>query len=581
MHILFNILSIVILTGTSFAQAATIDVQKTDIHTRNITLSVPVPSGDLIYKEYISFSVDHPDVTLSEWRSTNDPISFYDSAFKETKQAFNKNFELTLQAQIEEHTNIEQVNLHFSYYAKSQKKVVEEVIPLVLSHNQQSQTPTSINQQLAVNTQKVVQTTPIEKPQPTSQSWSDYISTLVQTTESLWVQLLLVLLLGLLMSLTPCIYPMIPITIGILQSQGSKSVGYNFLLALAYSFGIATTFALLGLAAAFSGQIFGAILAKPAFVIVVVLVLAYLALSMFGLYDMYIPRFMQQNSTSSKKGSLFSAFAFGAASGSIASPCLSPGLVLLLSIVTALGSKFLGFLLLFTFGVGLSIPLLIIGTFSGSLNVLPQAGMWMVEIKKLFGFILFGMCFYFLNNILPWHTILGMMSAFTLLSGGSYLQSAANTSSSAWRTAKNIFGIGLIASTVFLTAQSYKAFHISKSEPKDSVWQTEYHKALHIAQKENKKLLIDIGAPYCSMCKAIDASMFQDETVINTLKNCVAVKIDGSDSNNSDLIKQYNVIGFPTILLVDAHNESILKQWGSQLYDTPCADFIKELTAAF
>ena len=143
MNFLFHILSILILTGTSFAQAATVDVQTSDTHTRNITLSVPVPSGDLIYKEYITFSVDHPDVTLSDWRSTNDPISFYDSAFKETKQAFNKNFELTLQARIEENTNLQQVNLHFSYYAKSQKKVVEEVIPLVLSHNQHNQTPTN------------------------------------------------------------------------------------------------------------------------------------------------------------------------------------------------------------------------------------------------------------------------------------------------------------------------------------------------------------------------------------------------------------------------------------------------------
>ena len=109
--------------------------------------------------------------------------------------------------------------------------------------------------------------------------------------------------------------------------------------------------------------------------------MAYLALSMFGFYDMYVPNILQTKNNVNHKGSLFSAFVFGAISGSIASPCLSPGLALLLTIVATLGNNLLGFLLLFSFGIGLSIPLLIIGTFSSSINILPQAGMWMIEVK--------------------------------------------------------------------------------------------------------------------------------------------------------------------------------------------------------
>lgn len=165
-------------------------------------------------------------------------------------------------------------------------------------------------------------------------SWASYISTLVQTTESTSLRLILVAALGMLLSLTPCIYPMIPITVGILQSQGSRSIARNFCLALSYTMGIASTFALLGLLAAYTGLLFGSFMTKPLVIIPLVALLVYLAGSMMGFYEMYTPRLLQ-NGSSSGGGSLVSAFLFGAASGTVASPCLSPGLILLLTIVTS------------------------------------------------------------------------------------------------------------------------------------------------------------------------------------------------------------------------------------------------------
>jgi len=255
-------------------------------------------------------------------------------------------------------------------------------------------------------------------------SWSDYVTALVSHTDSLLLRILLVLFLGILMSLTPCIYPMIPITMGILQSQGSRSIMRNFFLALAYTIGIATTFSLLGLIAVFTGQLFGSFLTHPLVIIPVVGLLGYLGFSMLGFYDMYTPKFLQLNHSNTKNGSLLSAFLFGAASGTVASPCLSPGLVLLLSIVATLGDKLLGFILLFSFGIGLSLPLLLIGTFSSSLALLPHAGTWMVEAKKLFGFMLLGMCFYFLKNIMSWSTLMWSISFFTIATGLFYLYHA-------------------------------------------------------------------------------------------------------------------------------------------------------------
>ena len=229
-------------------------------------------------------------------------------------------------------------------------------------------------------------------------SLSKYLQKALRTSESHIFRLFLVFFLGLLMSLTPCIYPMIPITAGILQAQGSSSIGRSFLLAFIYTLGTSTTFATFGLVAALTGHLFGQLLVNPIFMLIIISILVYLGLSMFGLYDMYVPKFMEQTNYHQKKGSLFSVFIFGAISGSIASPCLSPGLALLLSIVATLGNNVLGFLMLFIFGLGLSMPLLIVGTFSNSINMIPQNGPWMVEIKKLFGFMLLAMCVYLLSN---------------------------------------------------------------------------------------------------------------------------------------------------------------------------------------
>jgi len=122
---------------------------------------------------------------------------------------------------------------------------------------------------------------------------------------------------------------------------------YNFLLALAYTFGIATTFACFWASYQLYGPLCGQLLMEPLFIAGLVAILAYLGFSMLGFYDVYVPKFFQPSKKSARGGSLFSSFIFGAASGTIASPCVSPGLILLLSIVATLNSKILGFLLLF------------------------------------------------------------------------------------------------------------------------------------------------------------------------------------------------------------------------------------------
>jgi thioredoxin:protein disulfide reductase len=373
---------------------------------------------------------------------------------------------------------------------------------------------------------------------------------------------------------------MIPITVGILQSQSGNSVIRNFFLALAYTTGIATTFSLFGLLAVSTGQLFGSFLTHPLVIVPVVGLLGYLGFSMLGFYEMYTPSFFKKNNKNTQSSSFVSAFLFGAASGTVASPCLSPGLILLLSIVTTLGDKFLGFILLFSFGIGLSIPLLLIGTFSSSLSLLPRAGSWMVEIKKVFGFMLLGMCFYFLKNILSWPLLMWSISLFTIAIALFYLYQAQNIQLSTPRMINNTLGTLLLATSVLLCFKSYQASNPLIDTIMMPLWLTDYYQAQTQAQEEQKKILLDISAPFCTICKAIDNKLFTDHQVCQALSTVVPVKVDCSDTSNkhyASLQKKYAIIGAPTFILIDPTTEKEIKRWGSELYDVNPQDFIADL----
>lgn len=388
-----------------------------------------------------------------------------------------------------------------------------------------------------------------------------------------------------MLSLTPCIYPMIPITVGVLQSQGSKSLLKNFMLSCAYTLGISTTFSLFGLLAATSGEAFGHFMGNPIFVVCIVALLSYFALSLFGFYNLYIPRFLQQKPSlqnSGSGGSFLSIFLFGLISGSVASPCLSPGLALILSLVATMASKFFGFLLLFAFGIGISTPLLIIGTFSGSINLLPRAGTWMLEIQKLFGFMLFGMCFYYLNNILDWHIISGMIAVFLLISGIYYLYLASSEYSKFWKYFKMLLGVGAVAFSVFMFFQTLQeVYYPELTNQTELTWYTDYEKAMYDAQKENKKLFIDFWAPYCSLCKLIAKTTLKKPAIVKALQNnYIVLSVNGNDSSAEPfktLKETYKIKGFPNLIIIDPHTGQLLHRWQGDIEDETTNQVVKKL----
>jgi thiol:disulfide interchange protein DsbD len=555
----------------------TLSSQEVSPHLYQVTVTIPLEKDDFILKDHLAFSTDHPAVKIVDTKVQTEATDHYSATFKETKKIYPTDLiaHLTIQTTAD---SVPDAHLHISYYQNSHKKITQEYLPLALGV-QEIETPHSINSEPTPLPQEP--SAPASSTRTSSKSTiTTYLSELFTTTSSWWLRLLLSFVIGLLLSLTPCIYPMIPITVGILQAQGKKSMWYNFLLALCYTMGIATTFASLGLAAAVTGSLFGSILNNPIIILTIVAFFVYLAGTMLGLYDMYMPRFLQSGGSASQGGSPLSAFIFGAVSGTIASPCLTPGLLFLLTYVAQIQSLVMGFLLLFVFGIGTSVPLLIVGTFSNAIHFLPNAGMWMIEVKRLFGFILLGMSIYFLQGLLPTY-ILWFLLALLIAVAGTYYIYEATHSLTVNTSRKRFFGIALVMGSFLITAKSYIAFGEQYYTTQSSIWLDDYQIARDTACQQDKQIVLFLSGPYCSICKMIEKKFFTNKTVINALSNRVLVKIKDTEQAGQpiqDIIKRYNIRGVPTLLVLNAKNEEVVQQWGSELYDQSIDEFVDQLS---
>jgi thiol:disulfide interchange protein DsbD len=204
-------------------------------------------------------------------------------------------------------------------------------------------------------------------------------------------------LAGVLTSLTPCVYPMIPITAGIIggQNLGTGSRKRAVVLTLSYVIGLALVYATLGLVAGLTGSLFGSISTNPWLYLGLANILILAALAMLDVIHVRVPaRFLQPSGT--KGGSVAASFGMGAASGLVAAPCSAPVMAGVLTWVGTTRSAGLGFVYLFVFSLGMTALLMLIGIFSGTLTALPKSGKWMLWVKRAFALILLGAAEYYL-----------------------------------------------------------------------------------------------------------------------------------------------------------------------------------------
>lgn len=234
----------------------------------------------------------------------------------------------------------------------------------------------------------LAQNTSLQQNNDSTGSWLEKIQ-----NAPLALQLLLIFVGGLLLNLTPCVFPMIPVTVGYFGGQSEGRAGKTFILACFYVLGLAIVYSALGVVAALTGSLFGSTLQSPWLLAAMALIFLILGASMFGLFVINPPSFiLQQNSA--KKGVL-GALVMGALLGIVAAPCVGPVVAALLVYVGAKANVALGFLLFFVLSLGLGLPYLVLGTLSGSLKSLPRSGAWMEKLKKVFAVLLVAAALYY------------------------------------------------------------------------------------------------------------------------------------------------------------------------------------------
>ncbi len=380
---------------------------------------------------------------------------------------------------------------------------------------------------------------------------------------------------GILTSLTPCVYPMIPITLAVIgaRTKGQTKLK-SFCLSFTYVLGIAVTYSLLGVGAASTGAMFGAALANIYVVTVIAILFILMGLSMYGLFEIQAPAFIRDRLGSQQVGSGFGgAFLTGLISGIVASPCIGPVLVTILTWIAQSGNKALGFGLLFTFAMGMGILLILLGTFSHMLNKVPKGGPWMEAVKFTFGTVMVAMALYYVQPIYPPWLYHGLLAIALILIASFYGAFDSNTELSPLGKLRKgimigVLAIGLMFSLIAVADRANIKFLSDASmsgtagggtdaHAGKSVWKNYSEAAIEEAAKDGKAVLVDFFAEWCAACKELEHATFPDPRVRALENKYVFLKIDATEDSPElqRLKKKYSVIGLPTLIIYDVKGQ--------------------------
>ena len=358
---------------------------------------------------------------------------------------------------------------------------------------------------------------------------------------------------GLALNLTPCVYPMLSVTVALFGVQRERQIGTAFLRAFVYVLGMVLIYSLLGIGAAFTGQLFGSALQNPPILIVFSVLMFLLALSMFGFYELQVPSLVLNWVGGNRRAGLFGVFLSGLLVGAFAAPCIGPPIVALLAFVGQSANPFSGFLVFFILALGLGFPYLLLGTFSGLLAKLPKSGEWLVWVKKVFGVMLFGLALYYLALAL-YVDFLPFVIPVTLLGGGLYLGflDPSGSKSSMFKGVKRFTGIFAVALALLI--------FFWRSGGERVVWEPYQADKLAMAKKAGKPVVLDFYADWCLSCHELDRFTYSNPNVIAALEPFVRLKVDLTNPNaigSAKLIQHFSIIGVPTILFLDSKGEEV------------------------
>lgn len=420
-------------------------------------------------------------------------------------------------------------------------------------------------------------------------------------TRGFFLTWLIVFVAGVLVSFTPCVYPMIPITLSIIGARSAEQKPLQgFLRSLVFVLGLAVVYTALGYIGAKTGKLVGFMLQSKWFLGFLTLFFLAMGASMLGLFEIQLPPALASRlQGKAGRGGYVGAFLLGVVTGIVASPCGSPVLFSVLTLATQSGQELVGMMLLFGYALGIGMLFLVLGTFPSFLRAMPKSGSWMEDVRIFLGLLLIAVAVgYYAGLLLPVEVHMGVIGV-SALAGIIYIvrhiqkttqpaglrrfwlaMSALLAATAVWAGANVIVGSsarvatrdeslaqgavetrpaegGVIGKEVSSGAQTTATAERQGGEAplgaQDTVaWLINEAEALRRAKEENKPVLIDFRADWCAACKELEKKTFPHPTVAPLLTNFIKVKIDATEETeeNAALRQKYGALALPTVVFL-------------------------------
>ena len=563
-------------------QADILDVDEafklsTETTANSLIARFQVAEGHYLYRDKIHILTDDADVQagalqLPAGDAKDDPI------FNTTLFVFHRDFKTTLP---------------FRYTGNGDKEVVFKIkyqgCSEIAGICYPPQTKTITARLLAASANSAIDpalavTPSADSPQVSEQ---DKMSDALRSG-NIWITLLAFFAAGLLLAFTPCVFPMIPILMGIIVGQGeSQSVRKSFTLSLVYVLAMASTYTIIGILVGLSGENIQAWFQNPWIIGSFVAIFVALAFSMFGFYELQMPASIQtkltQISHNQRGGTLLGTAIMGFLSALIVGPCVTAPLVGALIYIAETGDAVLGGMALFSLSMGMGAPLLVLGASAG--KVLPKAGAWMETTKAVFGVMLLGLGIWLLERVAPATATMALWAALFIISA-IYLGALTtlNKGDSGWHKLWKGLGIVLliygIAIFIGMMAGNSSIFQplqgLGNSGSSMSMQSTSNQQASHLsfkqikgveglnaalaeAKAQNKAVMLDFYADWCVSCKEMEVLTFSDSAVQQALAGVVLLQADVTPNDDKDraLYKHFGIIGPPSIMFFNRDGKEL------------------------
>jgi len=530
---------------------------------KQLVLSWEIVSGYYLYKNKFSVGSQNEAIKLGAHEFPKGKVK-QDPAFGEVEVYYGQNSASIPLALTD--SNIKEFNLNVAYQGCKEDSVCYPPIKKNLTISIPASFATQVISNSSSNTSAPI--TLVSEQDSITQKLKD---------KSLLINILSFFVFGLLLAFTPCVFPMIPILSGILVGEGeSITRARAMMLSISYVIAMALTYSVLGLVAGLFSLNLQAASQNVWVLSFFSGVFVFLALSMFGFYELQLPSSWQSKLSSSQseagRGTLKGAAVMGVLSAVIVGPCVAPPLAGALLYISQTGDAVLGGLALFAMGLGFGVPLLIVGATSGEL--LPRAGLWMENIKRVFGVVMLGVAIWFLERVLPESVTLILWAALfvtTAMFVGA-LDRLETASTSSQRLCKAlglvllVYGIILIVAAANGSGTVLKPFNNQSSvvSAETLSFKTianleDLDKELEQAKAEGKSVMLDFYADWCVTCDEMEAYTFIDPAVQKTLQQLVLLKIDVTKNNDNDktFLKQFDLFGPPAIIFFNKNSVEI------------------------